>query len=1540
MSTEAFLVTALPHSAAPGRDFHVALFVTHRLTPDGDDKAVVADFPTVARWTEALESSSIQLVGRRASGEIVKIPVTPLLDVLEPSLWPRVFPGDLPVRPWQTPEHTDVPWRTYPAHRMQQHALFVHAASLFSSPVAAPTVADNALTGLLFQALGLGNLLESLGGKLTVDALLGARGKSIDREITDRLDRFSGKGILGRGGGAGSDNQPELLPMMSDIHSAKCYYQREEEQTPYLERPDPTAVAAPVVKPDPDFHERAGMLGDLSPLLRRLGLVIDLRVDDLTTLAGVVSIQAGLDVPDIPATESHPRTACRVLGPAFFATSGSGDWQLGMLKLGDDELFTVLDLDPDASALKLEQYTRTMPRLSATENNGDIVNSAPTSLRATGFALAHRNRAEDLHERLSDATQKEGALLAGRAPDLTLEQISRGLRLEVWDDQTSLWHSLHRRRLDVNVDGAAVLKDVADEGFLQGAALTQADGQPDAPKQAHEVLAGWEGWSLSTPRPGKVIVHDPDAPSEDREQILDVPPVDPDPVNPVASTTRPAPGTLPRLRYGRNYSFRAFAVDLAGNSLPHLLAGVPTDDNDDQDAVASINGVGFDPLEVPSIEFANAKLAGLRLDATTDARQSGLAAEAVRRQLSVLRPPVVSGPVQGRGAQGLDLGGTRITGAPDLDRLIARRLTTADRPPAVGQPTRRQTLESTFTAATLDLPQLLVRTETQTPAPVFGRALATAVTDAGGVGARSINDLLALLGDLITTPRPFLRWDPVIEPATVPRFAHTEGESLLRLVIRTGVTGPADGGTQVTLTPAGDYAAQTVAAHPELGLSWREDSQRHLAPPKTSQFEAELHEKFDEAIGSTDPVLIRAALGAALREAGTFFDTEIADLANPGQTVPQLGVSFHVAPTAEVPEHATPADLPRGVAPTPGQYVAHDVDEMVLPYLPDPLAAGVSLTFPDAGADHRLAGLLAVDGVTLPYAGSWPELTPYRLVLVTGDQLAATVVDNEIRIAVPPGEQLRMRMSSSLLRESLQLLGLWRSLPAVLQNLEILAEAAADGWFWWLTPAVEVRLVHAVPRPVEVPRPTLMITSRLPLDTAVSFFGGVDVHGPSTERIDLEASWTETVDDIAKPGPEQVAGAAAAFGTTVDADEDFVVLTPKDGAFGLPDQRTVRLHGAVHQMGTTKHRTIDYRFRATTRYKEYFLPQVTPTVDDLSVLGPTRRLSIPSTARPPKAIVREVLPLFRWEERTEPEQPFGLRRSRKAGVRIYLDRPWFVSGDGEQLAVLLATGSDAGLLGSVSQWASDPVWAQQGPALRGALPLIDVLELLGIDDDREAGRPVGGLTLRPLVDVAGTPSVAVLGYSPEYSVKRGLWFADIAFSPGTAFWPFVRLAVARYQPDSLDSMHLSAVTLCDFAQLAPERTATLSRPDARHARVVVTGPVGVRTVGVDSRLPYAQQVALSRTMRVRLEKRVDGLDSDLGWTTEAQTDLPVLGVDGTVVSWMGQLDLPTALPPRRPGADPDWRVVVEEWERMSADPGPTGTPRTQSRVVYADHLPL
>ena len=1555
MATEAFLVTALPHSADPAAARHLSLFVTHRLTPDGA-QGTVADFPHVRDWTALLAGATVTVTGR-AGGVTRVVPATADLTVLDPSLWPRVFPPDLPVLPWQVPDRSNATWRTFPAHRMQAHALLAHGLSLLSSPVVAPTVAGNLLSRtVLSQIFDLPAGQDGRGG-FGVERLLEGI-EAIDRRVTERLDEVAGSRLTSAATTA-AGTSPILL-LAADAHLARRYYQRPEEQRPYQPQPDGSPTP-PVVQEPPDFHRRAALLGDLSPLLRRLGLVVDVHVDDLASLAGITEISADITIAGLYGVPAQPWVRCAVDGGSFTTVSGTGDWDGGRLRIGDEDAFTVLDLDPDASALKLEQYVRTVPRMAATEANGDRGTSAPSTLRATGFAVARHDRAQQIHDQVADAPGRDARIAAGTLDPLSLEDVSRGVRLEVWDDMSDEWHSLHRRRLTAQVAGAGVVLDGApDTGFLQGASLTRADGVPDAPLNAHEVLAGWDGWSLSAPRPGKRVVHDSSAGGPvheqhaDPQERLEDPAVPaPDAEHPVATTSVVEKGTLPRLRYGRRYAFRAWNVDLAGNSTPHTVAGPP------EAGDGGVSG-GPAPQPAPDAVAAATTLSQQRFGALgTDAlRLPGRAAAVASRGLPLLRADLAAlTPVAADGPTGIRVGGSRpdagsLTGDTDLDRLVLARRDAAlagAQPPVLD---RRARIEQTVRTLLPGTGAILERTDTTLAPDALGRALATDL----GSWLTPGPALTPAALDLVTTPRPFLRWEPVLEPTVVPRHAYSEAESQLTLVIRSGVEGPGPDGVTMTVVPAATFVPDTLAAHPELGLAWQVDCERHLLPPKTTQYECELHGLFDTAFGSGDPAQVKAALAIALREAGTLVDTTRADPDTPGARVAQPGVALVTGPTADDPAHSDPADIPRGDGLSRGQYVVHDVDTLVLPYLPDPVADGVAFVFPDAGRGTALHGFAAVESTRLPYSGTWPDRVPWRLVLASGDRLAADAEDDVVTVALPPGSRLRTRLSSSLLPASLDLLGLWRSLPAALTAAPDLRSAAADGWLWWLTPAAEVRLVHAVPRPLEAPRFTLLTPVRTAGSTSASLVAGVDLHGPSTERIDVEASWTEQLDDVTLPGPTTLDVRAAACHTPVAEDEDLVVLSGADADVPLPDGTTLHVHGAQHHFGDTKHRTVDYRLRATTRFREYFDPHLLPDVDDVSVLGPARRVEVPSTVRPPKPLVRDVLPLLRWSEQTEDGQPFAVSRTRRSGVRVYLDRPWFASGDGELLAVVLAPGAATTVADELSQWGADPAFTQDGPDSRSALPLTDLLRLSGLDDRAEQGRPLGPITVEKLLDLPGQPSALVLAYRPEFSAERDRWFVDVALDPGTAFWPFVRLTVARYQPHSLPGLALSKLVRCDFAQVLPQRTALLSRPDAGHARVVVTGPAGVP--GGWGRLPWRDQLTATRRLLARLERRVPSVGTDLGWTTVTTVDLPVAGIDGTVVSWEGELELASELPPARPGDNPDWRVVIEEWEKLPADsspeeslrlptppvagPGAVGLrfPRTQERLVYADQLAL
>lgn len=1563
MATEAFLVTALPYSADPSGDFHVSFFVRHRLTPDGPH-GTLGDFPTVVDWPAALATARFTLVG----SDGLDIPVTPLLGGLVPARWSGVFPPALEVRPFgAVPRLADVPWRTFPAHRMDVYARSLHTMAAVASPVTPPSLLDHVLPAVMAGSRVVGREGRLFGdfegiGEIFARSLHGGdrrggidrrRAKEaferflhrfadgdddprrgsflralevIDERLTARLDDLTQNGT------ASPDLSGSPLSQLAvDLHLARRYYERPEEQRPY--QPTPSDPPPPHARPprlDPDFHDRCTLLGDTPGVLRELGLVIDLRVDDLDRLRDLTWIQGDIAIDGLAnPVPAQPKVTCRAEGTSFWTVSSSGDYAAGALRLGDEQRYRVLDLDPDASGLKLERFLRSLARVFFSALNGDPAHAAPATLRASGFAIARAGRSDRLRSQVADAPALAAALEAGQAPPLDTESVTQGVRLEVWDDVSGRWHSLHERLVTVEVDGTPVIVDDEDAGFLQGAAVTRVDESvstdPNRPYHAHEVLAGWEGWSLAVPPPGNVAVDEDTAPGPTPDEHR---------ITPVAVRTRIRAGTLPWLRYRRSYAFRAWTTDLAGNSPPASTGAV----------LAGGSGPGPVP---PAVASAIASAASRReLLTGIDDAMVGEARRGLVAALPVLRAPAVRDAVA--------VEELRPTGVEAVDRLVQVRLSAGPARLATVEGRARRIEHAVATVAEREARWLVPTAATTAPG-----ALAAAVTGsvAAHLGPDAIGrpEVVRAHADLVTTPRPFLRWDAVPPPAWVPGHRFTDGESLLTLVVRSGVDQTGSG--PVTIRPPSALAAAVAATNPELG--WRADSQRHLAPPKSSQLECERHGRFDDAFGPTaTPAKRKRALALSLRESGTFFDRTVASLTTPGQRTPQPGVVLLHGPGVDPndPDLVTldQIDADRGRALLPGQYVAHDVDvvkSVVVPYLPDPLANGISLRFPDAGRDHRLDGLAAIEGVTLPFVGTWPAHRAFRLVLQGGDALHAKVVGNAVTVSVPPGERLRVRVSSALTANALDTLGLWRGLPDAFKVEPELAEAARDGWLWWLTPAEDVQLVHAVPRPVEPPRIPVLAPLRLLGQTDATLVGVVDLHGPSTDRLDVEAVWTEPIDDPAKAEPDlAVARTGLAGHTAVEYDEDLVLLS-RPGTEGtvtpLTDGRSIRSHVITHAFEDTKRRVVDYTFRATTRYREYFPPALYPT-EQLSVVSEPVRVDVPSSARPPKPVIHDVIPLFRWDEGTEPDQPFGARRVRRSGLRVYLDRPWFATGEGELLGVVLARpGADAPP-GSVSQWAGDPIWRQDGPSSAQRLPLVDVLDLFAHDGRIEPGRPVAPPALLPLVDAAGEPRVRVLGYQPEYAADRRLWFVDIAFDPGTAYWPFVRLALVRYQPSSVPGCHLSPVAMCDFAQLTPERIATVTRPDADHVRVIVTGAIGER----DDRRPGDRRPAgrdggtgrqggdANRLLFARLERRDPAVPTDLGWQTVGATPLAVGGAEGFVRSWIGTLDLPEPVAPRRPGENADWRVTIEEWEILPSDGATPRAVGAEGRLIYADHFLL
>ena len=246
-------------------------------------------------------------------------------------------------------------------------------------------------------------------------------------------------------------------------------------------------------------------------------------------------------------------------------------------------------------------------------------------------------------------------------------------------------------------------------------------------------------------------------------------------------------------------------------------------------------------------------------------------------------------------------------------------------------------------------------------------------------------------------------------------------------------------------------------------------------------------------------------------------------------------------------------------------------------------------------------------------------------------QRRGEVTGNVIEIALPPGDAVRarLRVRATPGRRSSSACG--SCCPPVPRRRRRRAggrRRLAVGF----SPSDEVRLVHAVPRPLEH-RARPGCCGPHPCEHRRRAVGGVDVHGPTTARLDADATWTEWIDDPVSEAPEQRRSRRPRSPPMSTTTRTSCCWAATSSPCPCPRGR-VRFHASRHELGDTKHRVVDYRLRGTSRFTEYFHPSLVATPADRSVVGPKLRLSIPSSARPPEPSVRDIVPLLRWEEGT------------------------------------------------------------------------------------------------------------------------------------------------------------------------------------------------------------------------------------------------------------------------------------------------------------------
>lgn len=636
-------------------------------------------------------------------------------------------------------------------------------------------------------------------------------------------------------------------------------------------------------------------------------------------------------------------------------------------------------------------------------------------------------------------------------------------------------------------------------------------------------------------------------------------------------------------------------------------------------------------------------------------------------------------------------------------------------------------------------------------------------------------------------------------------------------------------------------------------------SERHMAPPKATHEMVELHGMLDTTIGPPD----KALYSLLANRDGTFSS----DPAHPDTPVP------------------------------------HPEAQVALPYLPDPLAPGAAF--------RTLPGTAAGSVYKIPFSGAWPDPRPFRFALDEGSG-PPTFVENDtervLTVHLPKGEVVTVAMSCFLTDDDtthpprmLSTMKIWSWITEVNPtNLAFLLQLALDGGHWMLTPPRPLTLVHAVQQPLIEPQFQNLTGTKFLGSTIAILLDEYPISGKSTTKVDMQADWQEPVDDLSdNPQPVILRGSMTPFSTPIE-----------------PNMTVARI-GGNHEFHDTKHRKVNYTAIATTRFREYFPISITSDLGKITRKSLPQTLSILNSARPAAPKVLYVIPTFAWEPQTEDAWNFSRRVS--GGLRVYLGRPWYSSGEDELLGAVLwgcpppqhqkfqSFEVPEALRSYVTQWGRDPIW--QAPALPSeAVPREEHF--------RNAVAFGHGLSLDetpqlPLV------SFSVAGHAVAYDQSRKLWYSDIEMDPGNAYFPFIRLALARYQPESVADAHLSRVVLADFVQLLPDRSASITFDpiDTTSLEVAITGKT--------YRGPGAA------TMMATLEMQPIG-GGDVAW-------VPLETISLTAFAWFGPATLWTAhvtLPAPR-GSRP-FRLMIEEFETFTKDE----TGAQQRRLVYADVLSI
>ena len=603
------------------------------------------------------------------------------------------------------------------------------------------------------------------------------------------------------------------------------------------------------------------------------------------------------------------------------------------------------------------------------------------------------------------------------------------------------------------------------------------------------------------------------------------------------------------------------------------------------------------------------------------------------------------------------------------------------------------------------------------------------------------------------------------------------------------------------------------------------------------------------------------------------------------------------------------------------EFLTSSTGRRALSYLPDPLAMKLHVELQLESDEIFTIPDWAVPGNDRDH---WPDWRPIRLALLKTKtdrpKLSIDASRRTLTVALPKGRrgQLRVRYDlSPEQRDTYMALNDW-------PNFRIER----------LTPFVAIDVVHAVDRPSPLSaalsaeeRAIGAISQPVRCDFSERF----NDLSRDTDSATLSAVFSSVVDDKnaiwnGSEGPQ----ARKTFATI-----NVPLKQSADGTCGMTlDVPTPSL--AHCRVVFTGHSTSLYRGlftvpqtdgRTTSRRvadklsSEMRFFQTTPS--DAKNYEPVEPFSqvieVLNASPPPPPEVAYVLPLVPpVGTDSEPGDVYG--------VRVFMRRPWFVSGASEQLGVVLLNNRDeaqrAQLNGLYTQWGVDPLRGtmvggtsdMKGPPGWDDLALLHEKQIEFLPNEMRqklATMPVNTPFPRPIpCDIPPPPPILcdtrtnavanetpgaktlTLKPLPVYAADplggERLCYADVIFrSPRLAkeYFPLVQLALVRYQPHSVkvtdmdvSDPKVSTITLTDFTMLPANRSLTVNFVGT-NATITLVAPFGTprtpmpfpTTVPATNPSPgtSAERGVRASVVRITVERSVITADGVTGWAYES-----------------------------------------------------------------------